>query len=120
MRSLTILALSTLCLAASACKPEEIRSVSAIPLLKEHPERFECNTVGTRPTINPEFKIDWTKVGSISDAKREFENYRNVQHGREKVVADYVLALESVNSLCAINMGWQRDFYKGLETPPQP
>jgi hypothetical protein len=79
-----------------------------------------CPHGTTRPSISPELQIDWTKVGTVAEAKRQFDNYVLVQHGREKIVADYILALEGVNDICAINMDWQRDFYAGLDNPPQP
>lgn len=117
----TVIALSTLSLAVSACgQKEEIRSVSALRPDKTNPDRFTCPKHGTRPTVNPEYKIDWGKIASVGEAKAAHDNFVLVLRGRERTVADYVLDLEAINSICAANMQWQRDFYSGLDNPPQP
>lgn len=117
----TVLVLSTLSLAVSSCgQKKEIRSVSALRPDKTHPDRFVCPVRGTRPTVSPEFKIDWTKITTVGQAKAAHDNFVLVLRGRERTVADYVLDLEAINSICATNMQWQRDFYTGLQTPSNP
>lgn len=115
----TAIALSLLCLAVSACKPEEIRSVSALRPDKTNPERFVCEAAGTRPVIPGEHQIDWTKVATVDQAKAEFLEFVSVLRDREAGVATYILDLEQKHSTCAINMDWQRDFYAGLDQPPE-
>lgn len=117
----TILLLSTLCF-VSGC--ETVRATEALRPDQTNPERFVCETAGSRPEINPEYQIDWasvaaqpTKEAAVEEAKRQVTNQLLVQHSREKVVSEYVLKLEGVNFECFNNMQWQKDFYAGLEKP---
>lgn len=115
-RSATALALSTLFLAVSACG-ETKRSVEFIPT---PPERLVCEKVGTRPTIPPEYVIDWTKVTTVAQAKAEHLKYVAVIRTREGIVAGYVLKIEGVNFACWNNVQWRRDFEKELAKTHQP
>jgi hypothetical protein len=121
MRSLTIAALSTLCLAASACQPKVVRSVDALRPDKTNPDRFVCELAGTRPTILPNASPNWVFVGqaktvaeAVERAKAEFEAYRLRGNERERIVAIYLMAVEDKLFLCFNNMQWQKDFYAGL------
>jgi hypothetical protein len=120
MRSAMALLLLTLCLVTSGCG-DTVRSVSALRPDKTNPERFVCDLAGTRPTVPPEYKIDWGIVGqahSVPEAVRlaqlEVAKFVGVLRTREGVVAGYVLDLEDHLFLCFNNARWQREFYAGL------
>jgi hypothetical protein len=112
-----------LCMAAlllTGCG-DTVRSVSALRPDKTNPERFVCDLAGTRPTVPPEYKIDWGTVGaapSVPEAVRlaqlEVAKFVGVLRTREGVVAGYVLNLEDHLFLCFNNVRWQREFYAGL------
>lgn len=106
------LALSTLCLVASC--GDTVRSVSALRPDKTNPDRFVCELAGTRPTIPPEYKIDWAAVASVTQAQAEHGKYVASIRTREGLVAGYVLNVEDRLFLCFNNMRWQREFYAGL------
>lgn len=106
----TALALSTLCLAVSACGDTK-RVVEALPT---PPERLICEQTGTRPAVDPEYVIDWANVLTVPQAKLEHEKFIGVLRTREGVVAGYVLKLESVAFVCHNNMQWRRDYEAGL------
>lgn len=106
----TALALSTLCLAVSACGDTK-RVVEALPT---PPERLICEQAGTRPAVPPEHAIDWAQVRTVDAAKLEHEKFVSVLRTREGLVAGYVLKLEGVNFTCWNNMEWRRQFEAGL------
>ena len=117
----TALALSTLCLAVSACQPEVVQSVSALRPDKTNPDRFVCELAGTRPTILPNPAPNWVFVGEATTvaeararAEAEHRKYVERQNERERIVASYMLVVEDKLFLCFNNMTWQRDFYAGL------
>ena len=121
LRIATALALSTLCLAVSACDTVEVKRVTeALRPDKTNPQWFDCVKGETRTPLSPEYKIDWVKVGSVAEAKRQFQNYVAVQYGRERQAADYMLGLEAINFNCWNDTQAQLDFYRQLETTPQP
>jgi len=115
--SATALALSTLCLAISACG-EQKYTAEFIPTPAE---RLVCERTGTRPTIPAEYVIDWTKVTTVAQAHSEFDKYVAVIRNREGVVAAYVLKIEGANFLCWNNVQWRREFEADLAKshPPQ-
>lgn len=115
----TILLLSTLSLAASACTTTK-RTAEALRPDKTHPHWFDCEPAGTRPQVNPEYRIDWAKVSNVERAKREFDHFVLVLRGRERTVADYVLDLEAKHFNCWNDTQAQLEFYRGLETPSNP
>lgn len=119
-RSARALALLMLCSAAvSACKPERIESASVLRPDRTNPERFICESAGTRPAVQPEHRIDWARVASVAQAKAEHEKFITVLRDREGRVADYVIRLETANFTCRNNMAWQRDYYAGLPAEPE-
>lgn len=117
--SVKALVLSTLCLVASC--GDTVRSVSALRPDKTNPDRFVCELAGTRPTVPPEYKIDWGIVGqaptvpeAVRLAQAEVAKFVGTLRTREGVVAGYVLNIEDKLFLCFNNMRWQREFYAGL------
>lgn len=108
--SATAVALSTLCLAASGCGDTK-RIAEQLPTPAE---RLVCERVGTRPTIPPEYAIDWSKVKTVEAAKVEHDKYVSVIRTREGIVAGYVLKLEGANFVCWNNMEWRRQYEAGI------
>lgn len=94
----------------SACEPKRV--VTALPI---PPERTDCEAAtGKRPTLPPEYRIDWSKVASVGQAKAEHDNFVNVIRGREGVVANYVLSLEGQLFQCANDAAWIREWQAGM------
>ena len=120
MRKLTVLALGMLCSAVSACGPERVQPASALRPDLTNPERFDCQRAGTRPTVAPEYQIDWSKISTVGQARTEFENFKLTLRGRENIVAGYLLGLEAINFNCWSDTQWQLEFYRGLPDQPQP
>lgn len=90
----------------SACTEKLI--VTALPI---PPERIDCEAAtGKRPVLSPEYKIDWSKVASVGQAKREHDLFVSVIRGREKTVATYVLTLEGDLFQCANDAAWLREW----------
>lgn len=105
------LALSMLssALLTSACEPKRI--VTALPI---PPERTDCQAAtGQRPTLPPEFVIDWTKVATVGQARAAHDNFVNVVRGREGIVATYVIEVEGMLHACANDAAWIRDWQEG-------
>jgi hypothetical protein len=105
-----------LCLAVSACG-EQKYTAEFIPTPKE---RLVCEQAGTRPEIPHEYQIDWTQVTTVEQAKGEVAKLMKQEHGREAIVAGYILKLEGVNFVCFNNVQWRRDFEAEMakEHPP--
>lgn len=116
--SVTALALSTLCLAVSACG-EQKYTAEFIPTPPQH---LICEKAGTRPTIPAEYQIDWTHVATVAQAKAEHLKYVASIRNREGIVAAYVLKIEGINFVCWNNMQWRRDYEADLARthPPTP
>lgn len=93
---------------------DTVRSVSALRPDKTNPERFVCELAGTRPTVPPEYVIDWSKVTTVAQAKTEHDKFVGTLRTREGIVAGYVLDVEDHLFVCFNNMRWQREFYAGL------
>ena len=79
-----------------------------------NPERFVCEPAGTRPTIPPEYAIDWAHVTTVPQARAEHDAYVRSIRTREGVVAGYIVSLEGKHFVCVNNLTWQREFYGGL------
>lgn len=116
----TGLALSTLCLAVSACG-ETVHSVSALRPDKTNPERFVCELAGSRPTIAPNVAPNWAFIGqaptvqeAVKRAQAEHKAFQERANARELTVVNYMLLVEGKLFTCFNNMTWQRDFYAGL------
>ena len=111
---------------AGSCKPDTVHSVSALRPDLTNPDRFKCELAGTRPTILPNVEPNWIFVGeaptvaeALDRAKAEHREFVKRANERERIVAGYLLMVEDNLFLCFNNMTWQREFYQGLETPPQ-
>ena len=110
-RLLLGIALSTFCLAGSACNTTRV----AVPL-KPDPARMDCVAVepGQRPAIPPEYVIDWSKVETVAQARSEHEAFVRTVRTREGVVAGYVVQVEEKLFVCASDAAWLRDFFAAL------
>ena len=106
----TALALLTLCSVVSSCGDTK-RIVEALPTPAD---RLICERIGTRPTIPPEHKIDWSQVRTVAQAKVEHDKVMATVRTREGIVAGYILKLEGANFICWNNMEWRRQFEAGL------
>lgn len=103
------LLLASVLFAVSGCEPKRI--VTALPI---PPERTDCQAAtGKRPTLPPEFVIDWSKVATVGQAKAAHENFVNVIRGREQIVATYVLDLEGQLFQCSNDARWVEEWQAG-------
>lgn len=98
-------------LALTACG-EPKRVVESIPT---PPERLICEAAGTRPSIPPEYRIDWGKVRTVAEARAEHDKFVAVLRTREGVIAAYILEVEGKLFTCFVNAQWRRDFEAGLK-----
>lgn len=101
----TALALSTLCLATSACHTVRTADFLATPA-----DRLICDAAGARPKIPAEYVIDWAKVATVDQARAEHQKYVASVRTREGVVAAYVLSIEGKLFVCSNNAQWRRDY----------
>jgi hypothetical protein len=92
-------------LAISGCATKRSVDFLATPA-----DRLVCEAAGPRPTIPPEYQIDWSKVATVAQARAEHDKYVAVIHTREGIVAAYVLQVEGKLFVCSNNMHWRRDF----------
>jgi len=118
-RRLLALALSTCCLAVSACGEKRIQVPIPIP-----PDRMDCTELSgadARPTIPPEYVIDWSKVTTVQQAHAEHDAFVTRLRERERPVALYVVRLEGRVFACADDAAWLRDYTsrlpKSLDVP---
>lgn len=89
----------------SACKTAHVADFLATPA-----DRLVCQAAGARPKIPPEYKIDWSSIKTVAQAKAEHDRYVAVIHTREGVVAAYVLQIEGQLYVCSSNMHWRKDY----------
>ena len=103
------LALSMSCLAVTlaSCEPKRIVTNLAPPQ-----ERLQCVAAPKRPFLPPEYKIDWSRVLTVSQAHAEHDKYVAVIRTRENVVAGYIIDVEGKLFACSSNMQWLREWYK--------
>lgn len=106
-----------LMLTAGSCQTTK-RVVEPLPT---PPERLVCELAGTRPTIAADYAMNWQFVGlaatvpeAVARAQAEHRKYVEQQHGREKLVATYVLLVEGKLFVCHNNAQWRRDFEAGI------
>lgn len=92
----------------AACEPKRIVTNLAPP-----DERLQCESAGARPTIPPEYAIDWPKVTTVPQARAEHDAYVRSIRTREGVIAGYIVQIEGKLFVCANNAAWLREFYKG-------
>jgi hypothetical protein len=97
-------------LATSACGPTHIAEALPLP-----PERLVCeDKPAQRPTVPPEYVIDWSAVTTVAQAHAEHDKYVATVRTREGVVAGYVLLIEGRLFTCFDNVTWLRDSVGGL------
>ncbi len=109
------LRLSTLCfLAASACQEKAV--VKALPIPAE---RMDCVAAGKRPSIPPEYAINWRRVESaltvpqaVTAARSEVQQFIGSVRTREGTVAGYVLDIEGHLFACSNDAAWLREWQK--------
>ena len=105
MKALILLA----AVALAGCETKRV-----VEHLPTPPERLICEPAGTRPTVPPEYSIDWNQIRSIDQAKAEHEKFVAVLRTREGIVAGYILKLEGRLFTCWTNMQWRRDYEAGI------
>lgn len=108
-RLLWAVALSTLCLAASAC--ETVRT--AVPV-KPDADRLDCRVLASRPALPAEYVIDWAAVTTVPQARYEHEAYVRSVRTREGVTVGHIVAIEERLFLCASDAIWLADFFARL------
>lgn len=110
-RKKTALALSTLFSLTLASCGEPKRVVLPLPT---PPERLVCEPAPVnRPSVPPEYVIDWNKVTSVPQARTQHDAYVVSVRKREGIVAAYIVSLEGKLFICSNNAQWRRDFEKG-------
>jgi hypothetical protein len=77
-------------------------------------EKLACAATRDRPTIPPEYVIDWAKVRTVEQAKAEHLKYVAVIRTREGAITGYILRIEDRLFNCSSNMAWLRDFENGI------
>lgn len=93
-------------LTLASCEPKRIAVALPIP-----PERTDCEAAtGKRPTLPPEYQIDWQTIATVGQAKAAHDNFVNVVRGREGLVANYVLEVEGMLAQCSIDAQWVREW----------
>jgi len=94
--------------ALSACaEPKRIVTNLAPPS-----ERLQCAAVPKRPTIPPEYVIDWAKVATVGMAKAEHAKFLASVRSRESAVGAYIIDVEGKLFVCGNNAAWLRDWFK--------
>lgn len=78
-------------------------------------DRLDCEViVDQRPALPPEYVIDWKRVSSVDEARREHEAFVTRLRKRETPVALYVVELEGQLWACADDDQWIVDFLEKL------
>lgn len=112
-RQQMVAALLMFCSAVSACGPQRVMVPVPVP-----PERMDCSLLESgRPTIPPEFVIDWSGVATTQQARQQHDAFVQRLRQREGAVAGYVVELEGRVFACADDAAWLRDFNAGLRQP---
>jgi len=86
----------------------------AVVNLNPPAERLQCVAAGPRPTIPPEYRIDWPRVATVAQAHAEHDKYVASIRTREGVVAGYILDIEGKLFVCSNNAQWLREYYAGI------
>ena len=97
-------------LAASCTTTERI----ARPIIPDA-DRMDCEVIAERPTIPPEYVIDWTQVTSVEMAQTEHDAFVSRLREREGPTAGYIVALEGELFACADDAAFLRGFFQRLE-----
>ena len=117
-RPLMVGALLTCSLTLTAASCGEKRTVQHLPT---PPERLVCEAVPARPSISPEYQIDWRSVESaatvkvaVDRAKAEVAKLMGSIRNREGVIVGHILSLEGKLFTCFTNAQWRRDYEASL------
>lgn len=108
-QKLKVPALLMCCLALSGASCEK-RVQVPLPI---PPERMDCQTI-SRPTVPPEYLIDWTKVQTVEQAHAEHDAFVTQLRKREGIVAVYIVQLEGSLFACADDASWLKDYTSRL------
>ncbi len=113
-RLMLVAALSTFCLAVSACGEKRIQVPIPIPA-----ERMDCTALGpeARPTIPTEYVIDWSRVTTVGQARAEHEAFVTRLREREGPVSLYIVEVEGALWACADDDQWLREYTARLPKP---
>lgn len=90
---------------------EPKRVVTALPI---PPERMDCVKTSKRPTLPPEYVIDWSRVSTVEQARAEHGKFVASIRAREGRVAGYILEVEGELFACSNDAAWLRDWQNGL------
>lgn len=101
-----------MCFSALTAGSCEKRAVQSLPI---PPERMDCAKLSKRPTITPEYQIDWQSVTSVAQARSEHERFVAVIRTREQAVAGYILEVEGELFACSNDAAWLRDWQSRLQ-----
>lgn len=102
-------------LSITACGPDRV-----VAPIKPPPERLACQAAGDRPAVPPEHVIDWSKVGTVAQAREEHGRFVASVRSREGVVAGYIVRIEGDLFACSNNAAWLREFFGKLPDAEQP
>lgn len=106
-------ALSTCCLALSACEPKRVLVPIPIP-----EDRMDCVSIrDQRPTIPAEYVIDWSRVTTVGQARAEHEAFVTRLREREGPVSLYIVEVEGALWACADDDQWLREYTARLPKP---
>lgn len=86
-----------------------------VTALKPPSERLQCAPAGDRPTIVPEYRIDWSRVLTVPQARSEHDAYVRSVRTREGVVAGYIVSLEGKLFVCSNNAAWLREWFTATD-----
>jgi len=103
-------------LAFSGC--ETIRTAEALDVPPERTDCIELLGVDARPTIPPEYFIDWTRVQTVDQARAEHEAFVTRVRERERLVAMYVIRLADRGFACADDARGDSEFMSRLPARP--
>lgn len=99
-------------LAATSCSEKRVKVPIPIP-----PERMDCVDVTSRPTVPPEYLIDWSGVVTVDQARGEHQAFVKRLREREKIIGGsdgYIITLEKHLFACADDATWLRDYSSRL------
>jgi hypothetical protein len=115
-RIATALALSTLCLALSACGTDKYTA----QFIPTPPNRLICDATNTRPAAPGAKPINWAQITTVAQAKVAHEDYVKQINVRDGIIAGYVIEIEGRLFNCFNNMQWRREFEADLAKKHPP
>lgn len=78
---------------------------------------MDCVDVTSRPTVPPEYLIDWSGVVTVDQARGEHQAFVKRLREREKIIGGsdgYIITLEKHLFACADDATWLRDYSSRL------